>query len=132
MSSKEDFTHARTIASRQNPENGENVQQDNAEELIRLQCQFYRRMNALLAEDTAENLGRRLHSISEGAYIPATGYADAATLAGLMNLDVRSVYQQVAQSKQQKLGFGSTVFYSLASYLLAAFVPKPKPKRRTK
>lgn len=95
-------------------------------ELLRLQCEFYRSLNALLPLETAENLGRRLHAISEGAYIPATGYADAATLAGLMNLDVMSVYRQVAQSKQQKLGFGKTTFFSLASYLLAAFVPKTK------
>jgi hypothetical protein len=102
------------------------------EELIRLQCAYYRRMNALVSQASAENFGRRLELISEGAYMPASGHGDAAMLAGLMNLDMRSVYRQIENSQQQTLGFGVRMFYSFASYLMAKFTPQVKRKPRPK
>jgi hypothetical protein len=105
---------------------------DTPEELLRLQCEYYRRMNALVSQTSADNFGRRLELISEGAYMPASGHGDAATMAGLLNLDMRSVYRQISDSEQQKLGFGATVFYSFASYLLAKFTPQPRRKPRPK
>ena len=105
---------------------------DTAEELLKLQCGYYRRMNALLSLEAAERFGTRLDNLSEGAYMPASGSADVATIAGLLNLDQRSVFDQLKKTQHEQLGFGRTVFYSLANWFLAKRIPAAKPKRPKK
>lgn len=104
-------------------------QEDTPEELLRLQCAFYRNMNALICQATAENFGRRLESISRGSFMPSSGAADIATIAGLLNLDERSVFDQLKKTKHERLGFGRTVFYSLCDWFLAKRKPDAKPTR---
>jgi len=102
----------------QNVESG-GIPQDTPEELIRLQCQYYRSANALLSLATAQHLGSRLANIAQGSFMPTSGFADVATLAGLLNLDQRSVFEQAAKADRRTFGFGRTVFYSLALWFTA-------------
>lgn len=97
------------------PQNAVTESIDTPEELIRLQCQYYRSANALLSLATATHLGGRLANIAQGSYMPTAGFADVATLAGLLNLSQRSVFEQLANTPDRRsFGFGRTVFYSLA------------------
>lgn len=88
------------------------------EELIRLQCECFRKLNAILSDDTAQNIGRRLELLSQSAMLPQSGFGDVRCLAALLNLDVRSIQRQLERAKPQGRGYGRSVLYSLADWLI--------------
>ena len=96
---------------------------DTPEELLHLQCEYYRRINALLPQAAADNLGPRIKNVSEGAFMPSGGYADIATLAGFLNLSQHAVSEQLKVTKHEQLGFGRTVFYAVAQWFFAPRKP---------
>lgn len=104
--------------------------QDMQAELIHLQCEFYRRLNALLSQEAADNLGRRIGYIAKGAFLPAAGFADVSTMVGFLNLDERTMFDQLKKTEHEKLGFGRTVFYSIAEWFLAKRRPADDKRRK--
>ena len=116
MSDKSDSSLARHDSQAKTPGKSDSDQlqnlnhQDTPEELVHLQCVYYRRLNALLSQKSAEKLGERLENIARGSFMPASGFGDVLTLAGLMNLDERTVFDQLKKTKHEQLGFGRTVF----------------------
>lgn len=98
--------------------------QDTPAELLHLQCEFYRRMNALLPQAAADNLGPRIANVASGAFMPSGGYADIATLAGFLNLSQHAVSEQLKTTKHDRFGFGRTTFFAVAQWFFAARKPE--------
>ena len=130
MSRSNDNSQRPHSSQAQNHDKAISVNSDTPQELLRLQCEYYRSMNALITQETANNLGRRIALLSQGSYLPQGGFGDVATLGAFLNLDPRSVFDQLKKTDHEKLGFGQTVFYSIAEWFLAKRRPdKPVSKK---
>jgi hypothetical protein len=92
------------------------LETNSADELIRLQCEMYRSLLAIIPKPTADRIGERVGYLANGAIIPGTGIGDVFTIAALMGLTPDAISAQAAKHALPQLGLGRAILYSVAGF----------------